>query len=346
MEKIGYLIGLLVIMAGCGSKRQIAETNEISHEDFFVASSDGVKLFVREFKPAKDDLISEYPLLLLHGGGPGAVASFDLDVQGGSLAKDLTKKGIKVYIMNIRGWGKSTLPVYDEEDSTMVIGNYTEAYEDIDAVVEFIRRKDAIEKVSLFGWATGGHWGGYYATRHSDKLSHFISLNSLYGVNAPWELRHFFWQQDDTTRFQRKQLYRTSDREGLVRKWSSTIPIENKHEWRDSLVMEAYRNTAVSFGRDKDKMTVPGGYREESFYMSLGRKYWNASDITVPSLIMRTELDFWSRPADLIELEKDLSNSPKRRIIEIPGTHYVFLDRPERGRDRLIEEVVSFIGAE
>ena len=343
MKKVLGIIIILTMLTGCQSRNKIAGLPTVFSEDFFVESADGVKLFVRKFKPAMDDLVSEFPLLLVHGGGPGAIASFDLDVPGGSLARDLAAEGIEVYIMNIRGWENSTLPIYDETDTTLIIGNHSEASEDIDAVVEFIKKKSAIEKVSYLGWATGGHWGGYYAANNSAKLAHFISLNSLYGVNAPWELRQFFQHTSDTTKFNRQQPYRTSDRQGLVRKWISTIPDEDKNSWTDSLVLDAYCNTAVSFGNDKDKMTVPGGYREESFYMSLGKKYWDATNITAPSLIIRTKLDFWSRPEDLAEIEKDLINSPKKRIIEIPGTHYVFLDRPEKGRDRLIEEIVNFI---
>lgn len=63
-----------------------------------------------------------------------------------------------------------------------------EAVEDIDAAVEFVRKRTGTNRVSLFGWATGGQWAGYYATLHSEKLSHLILLNSLYGADAPHPL--------------------------------------------------------------------------------------------------------------------------------------------------------------
>ena len=344
MKKPLRILLLTQFLLGCAIFGKNEKLNTaITHEDFFVESTDDVQLFVREFKSETHYRINRYPLILIHGGGPGSIASFDLDVPNGSFAKDLVKKGIKVYLMNIRGWEKSTLPNYDLSDSTQVLGNYKEATEDIGTVVEFIRKKDKVEKVSLFGWATGGHWGGNYAAQNSDKLAHFISLNSMYGVDAPWELRQFFWQESDTTKFNKTAFFRTSDKEGLVRKWTATIPIEKKEEWRDSAVMEAYRNTAISFGDDKTKMKIPGGYREESFYMSNGKQYWNAKSITCPTLILRGHLDFWSRPEDLTAIEQDLINSPKKRIKEIRGTHYVFLDKPERGRSELINEIVNFI---
>lgn len=333
------LLCLCLFISSCASD----EKKKLLRQDHFINGKDGVKLHIREvyFEHDKSADTND-PLLMVHGGGPGAVASFDMDVPGGSLASDIAEKGIKVYLMNIRGWERSTLPEYDLSDSTLVIGNYREAGEDIDAVIDFIRERDHVEKVSYFGWATGGHWGGYYATRHPDKLAHFISLNSLYGVNAPWELKQFFLSEQDPSRYNKQGFYRRSVKDALTRKWTSTIPLENKSAWRDPKIAEAYSETAIKLSSLPDTMIVPGGYREESFYMSNGKKYWNAKDISTPSLVMRSELDFWSRPEDLEAIDSDLKIE-KKRIITIPGTHYLFLDRPERGRDRLIQEIVSFL---
>jgi pimeloyl-ACP methyl ester carboxylesterase len=59
-----------------------------------------------------------------------------------------------------------------------------DAVRDIDAAVDLVRGHLGVSKVSLFGWATGGQWAGYYATLHSGKLSHLILLNALYGADA------------------------------------------------------------------------------------------------------------------------------------------------------------------
>lgn len=61
-------------------------------------------------------------------------------------------------------------------------------------------------------------------------------------------------------------------------------------------------------------------------------------------LIERGELDFWSRPADLSALARDLINSPKVRTVMIKGgTHYLFLDRPEHGMSQFVSEVLNFL---
>ena len=104
--------------------------------DHFVPGTDGVQLFVRELtNPLTKNSI---PFLLIHGGGPGAVASFDLPVTGGSLAEDPANEGLKIYLMNVRGWERSTLPEYDHSDSSLVVGSYVEAAQDIGSVVDYV----------------------------------------------------------------------------------------------------------------------------------------------------------------------------------------------------------------
>ncbi|MGS2738362.1 alpha/beta fold hydrolase [Sinomicrobium sp. M5D2P17] len=343
---INYVAKLLSLLCFCfcltSCLRDKKETGNLKRQDHCIKGEDKVELHLREVSVINHNSVNSYPLLMVHGGGPGAIASFDLNVPGGSLAADLARKGIKVYLLNIRGWEKSTLPDYDLSDSALVTGNYKEAAKDINTAIDFIRKQENTEKVSYFGWATGGHWGGYYATRHPEKLAHFISLNSLYGVNAPWELKQYFQSDENPLRFDKQGFFRKSTKDVLTRQWTSTIPLTDGDEWRDPRIADAYAETAVELSSLKDTMIVPGGYREESFYMSNGKKYWDAGDITTPSLIIRSELDFWSRPEDLAAIDNDL-NINKKRVVTIPGTHYLFLDRPERGRTRLIEEIANFI---
>src|SRR6266446_1238544 len=63
-----------------------------------------------------------------------------------------------------------------------------------------------------------------------------------------------------------------------------------------------------------------------------------------PTLILAPERDFWSRPEDRQALVEDLAHSPKARTVVIPSaTHFVHLDRPERGRNALLKEIDAFL---
>ncbi len=307
----------------------------VTRTDAMIASDPGVQIFVREVKARKKS--RKPPILLVHGGGPGGIASFDLPVPGGSLAEDLAQKGMDVYIMDVRGWEKSTRPDYDTTRRWVIAGSSKEASHDIDAVVDYILDKSGKKQVCLFGWATGGQWIGYYACMYPDKISSLILLNSLYSVKAPWAYEDAFRSRTDTTQFNYVAIssMRRATKQSLLASWK-------KDSFYDPAVANAYAATAVGFYPDSI-LEVPGGYRVEAFYTAQGRGLWHARDIRVPTLVIRGGRDTWSRPEDVKALEEQLTNVPKKKIVVLPeGTHQVFLSRPEEGRAQLISEIEAF----
>ncbi|MCB2408829.1 alpha/beta fold hydrolase [Hymenobacter lucidus] len=343
------LLGWTLTVAPAHGQAPSAALNSIRREDFIVKGPVGALAVRRVTSRATPP--GARVLLLLHGGGAGGVASFDLPVPGGSLAVDLAQRGLTVYLMNVRGWGGSDDPTMAPTDTTHLNVTCREASADIDRVVQTIRRRENVPKMALFGWATGGHWGGYYASHHAPQISHFISLNSLYGVRAPWALRASFAHPRDSTRFNRGLgPWRLADVAAMSpAQWDRLIPAADKTRWRDPAVTQAYAQTAVetdqgSATRTPATLRVPGGWREESFNQSLGTAYWRASDLLMPVLGLRGALDFWSRPADLAALDAALVLSPRHKVVTLPqATHFVFLDRPDKGRDQLLQEIVEFL---
>lgn len=314
----------------------------IKRSDLMIDSDPGVRIFVREITARKHS--RKPPILLLHGGGPGAIASFDLPVAGGSFAEDLAKEGLHVFIMDIRGWEQSTRPDYDTTKRWVIAASSVEASHDISAVVDFIIERTNRKKVCLLGWATGGSWMGYYACIYPEKISSLIMLNSLYNVKAPWAYSKIFRNPSDTTQFNyaATPVLRKATAEQLLQSWNNYIPVPDKTQWYDPAVARAYAKTAVSFNEDSI-LEVPGGYRAESFYTAQGKGMWHAKDISVPVLAIRGAYDTWSRPEDLKALDEKLVNAPWKKFVTLPGgTHLVFLDRPEKGRTQLINEILTF----
>lgn len=329
-----------------------ATQSQITRTDAFVTSEPGIQIAVRYVQHANATTPNRVPVLLIHGGGPGSFTSFDLGVPGYSVAEDLAVSGHSVYLMNVRGWEGSTRPTAlnqpPQQNPPAVTSE--EAIRDIGAVVDWLRQRERGQKVALVGWATGGHWAGMYTTRNNQNVSHLIMLNSLYGVNAPWKLGKNFENPERPGEFDRSAgAYRLTTAEGLLGNWNQTIPLEDKRQWRHPAVAQAYQQQALnsdptSSTRQPASLRIPGAYRLESYNLSKGQKYWDAKDITVPTLVIRGERDFWSRSVDLIALKAELVNAPRVGTVTIPdGTHYLFLDRPERGRDRFLQEVLSFL---
>jgi len=330
---------LLLIAAFQATARQ---NIQIKRNDFYISSTNGVKIQIREINNNQNNPKS-IPLLMVHGGGPDAVTSFDLQSNTPSFAEELVNRGFHVYLINIRGWGASTLPDYNLKDTTQIIGNVYEASDDINAAINWITQKESIHKVNLFGWATGGHWIAYASANTPEKIAKIICLNTLYGVNGNWSLHDAYADRKDSRLFKKLSLFRETKKENLSNSWTKTIPIPDKESWRDPVVEQSYRNQSLSFSTDKTIFKVPGGYQEESFYMAQGKKYWDAKDIKVPALVIRSKYDFWSREIDIETFRKDFPNHIRSEFKIINGTHYVFLDRSENGRDDLINLMVDFV---
>lgn len=316
-----------------------------------VSSDPGIELFVRE---VRSGTAVRPPLLLVHGGGPGGLASFDLGVAGYSLAVDLAVTAHTVYVMDVRGWGRSTRPAVLAVPPGLnpPAVRSDEVARDIGAVVAAIRDLNDAGPVALVGWATGGHWCALYASDHPEAVSGLVMINSLYGVDAPWGLRAAFEAEDHPGTFDAgvgAYVLRTGA--GLLGGWDRSIPMEDKAEWRDPRVAAAYVAGALTSDPQSDRhdppaMRTPAGFQADSYLMSRGHRFWEAAALGVPTLVIRGERDFWSRPEDVEALQRELTNAPRFRTVTIPdATHHLHLDRPDRGRRQLLEEIGSFLAA-
>jgi pimeloyl-ACP methyl ester carboxylesterase len=321
-------------------------------EDLFAKSDVGVQIHVREVR--SDAHQACQPILLVHGARVAGIASFDLPVAGGSLAADLADKGFCAYVMDVRGYGKSTRPQEMEQSpqNHPPLVRSVEAVHDIDAAIDFIRKRSGASRVALFGWATGGQWAGYYATLHSDKLSHLILLNALYGADAPHPLMGHGSDMEDPAHTGRLNpsmgAYRCNIAESLLGAWNRSILTTDTAAWRDPAIADAYVREALASDPESTNhsppcMRSPNGALEDSFYLATGRQLWDASLIYVPTLVLASERDFWSRPADRRKIAHDLVHASVRVVVIPNATHFVHLDRPERGRNRLLDEVVRFL---
>src|SRR5262245_6852197 len=321
--------------------------------DHFVDGEPGIRLFVREV--LVEGVPAGTPILLLHGARVPGVASFDLPVPGGSLAADLAAAGHAVYVMDLRGYGRSTRPpqMSQPPEANPPLVRSVEAVRDVDAVVEWIRKRTGARKVDLFGWATGGHWMGFYATLHPERVAHLVVLNTLYGGTDGHPMLGRGSDLDDKEQPGRpsKSLgaYRWSTAASLLSAWDRSIPLEDKSAWRDPTVAQAYVAAALdsdpeSRTREPRAFRAPSGAMEDSFYLAMGRSLWDASLVLAPTLVLASERDFWSRPADREKLRAELVHSSRVSVVVIPGaTHHVHLDRDDRGRKLLLETTLAFL---
>src|SRR5215469_15149972 len=317
-----FLLAALFLSAAVPAPSQV----EVQRQDFFVDGDPGVRLFVREVRLG-NDRPSGRPILLLHGARVPGLASFDLPVPGGSLAADLAQLGFDIYAMDIRGYGSSTRPREMDQPpgSHAPLVRSNEAVRDISAVVDSIRRRRHVARVAILGWATGGQWGGYYASLYPENVSALILLNSLYrGSSQHRFIGHGTDSEDPAQPYHFNQHtcggYRLNDANSLLGAWDRSIPMDDKSEWRDPAVAKAYVQAALnsdstSHSRTPPSFRSPCGALEDSFYLAIGRQLWDVSLVTAPILILASERDFWSRPEDRQALAQAATHSPHVKTV-------------------------------
>jgi pimeloyl-ACP methyl ester carboxylesterase len=147
-------------------------------------------------------------VLFVHGAGTPAEVAFDVPYADYSWMAYLASAGFDVFSMDMTGYGRSTRPsamndvcnLSTEQQTALGREACRPSYEhqlttiasdwdDIDAVVEYIRSLRHVERMSLVGWSLGGPRAGGYAARHPDRVEALVLLAPAYnrarGAEAP-----------------------------------------------------------------------------------------------------------------------------------------------------------------
>ncbi|HKD03357.1 MAG TPA: alpha/beta fold hydrolase [Terriglobales bacterium] len=258
--RIPFLFVVLATAWLLCAARAAQPASKLQRQDLFVAGDPGVRLFVREVKTSD----AGAAILLVHGARVPGLASFDLPVEGGSLAADLARSGLDVYVMDVRGYGQSTRPVEMEQpaEAHAPVVRSNEAVRDVGAVVDAIRVRRHAPGVGLFGWATGAQWAGYYASLYPEKVSVLILLNGLYrGGSSEAVVGHGSDLEDRAHpgRFNRASCgaYRWNSGDSLLGAWDRSIPLEDKSAWRDPAVAKAYVEAALASDAESSSRILP-----------------------------------------------------------------------------------------
>jgi pimeloyl-ACP methyl ester carboxylesterase len=149
-------------------------------------------------------------VVFVHGAGTPAEVAFDVPTGDYSWMAYLAKAGFDVFSMDTTGYGRSARPApmndpcnLSEEQQKQFVpklipapckatypGNLTTIasdWNDIDAVVEHVRKLRHVQKVSMVAWSLGGPRAGGYAAQHPGKVNRLVLLAPAYGRDAASE---------------------------------------------------------------------------------------------------------------------------------------------------------------
>jgi hypothetical protein len=159
ISAISALVYLTVFLTLSASA---ADLPPLVTEEFMVPAADpGIQLYVRNKHPAEMAQVPEGRVLLyVHGATQPSEATFDLPLEGVSWMEAITGAGWDVWLMDVRGYGRSTrAATLAEPGATRAPVVRTETkVRDLAAVVDFIRARRGAQRISSAGRGGRSSW--------------------------------------------------------------------------------------------------------------------------------------------------------------------------------------------
>jgi pimeloyl-ACP methyl ester carboxylesterase len=171
-----------VTLVGCA----MSPYSSVVSEEFMIASQDpGIRVHLRNKHAAQQDAFGRDRIVLfVHGATFPSETMFDIDLPGGSWMEHAAKRGFDAYIVDIRGYGRSTRPgamSLPPEDSPPFAGA-DDAVRDIAAAVDFIPHR----RFAALARATGAYLQVYqrglgFSASGSSSFATFSQVCALPG---------------------------------------------------------------------------------------------------------------------------------------------------------------------
>jgi len=318
-----------------------AKEPNIVMEEFRVPSDDpGIELYVRNKHPQGVTKFAPHEILLyVHGATYPAETTFDLKLNGLSWMDYIAQHGYDVYLVDIRGYGKSTRPPEMDQpaaDNESIVRTVT-AVKDVGTAVDFIRKRRAVPKIDLMGWSWGTTIMGWYTTQNNDKVNRLVLYAPSWISTTPSLLNAG----------DKLGAYRVVTREAAKTRWLTGVPEDKKGDLIPPGWFEAWADATFATDPEGAKQSPPvlrapnGVVRDGREYWSAGKALYDPGEIRVPTFLVHAEWDADLPSYMLYEYFAKLTHAPYKRYVQIgEGTHTVIM---EKNRMQLFQEVQHFL---
>lgn len=168
-------------------------------------------IYVREVVQAGIALRGPAPdrvAIFVHGAGTPAEVAFDVPYRDYSWMAYLAHAGFDAFSMDMTGYGRSTRPtpmndpcnLSREQQTGFIPGLIPTAcspsyphplttiasdWNDLDAVIAYVRALRHVDKVSLLAWSLGGPRAAGYTARYPEHVSQLVLLAPAYRRDGP-----------------------------------------------------------------------------------------------------------------------------------------------------------------
>lgn len=265
-------------------------------------------------------------VLFVHGAGTPAEVAFDVPHQDYSWMAYLARAGFDVFGMDMTGYGRSTRPapmndpcnLTREQQRSFVPGllaapcepTYAQQmttlpsdWNDIGAVVDYLRALRHVDRVTLFGWSLGGPRAAGYASQHPDKVQKLVLLAPAYNragrAEAPEQVPA------------KGAAMNTQSRDEFTANWDRQVGCPKQY---DPAVSELVWSKMIE--SDPIGATWGSGVRRAPQVTSWGWTTAAAAKIQIPTLMVSGIHDKQVLPERVRDLYADLG-SPQKVFIDL-----------------------------
>ncbi len=338
MKRCLLFVLMAMFLVAAGAPAYAASKARIATETFFVDASDpGIKLHVRNKHLAGKKVFQPGKIVLfVHGASYPAETAFDIALPGGSWMDYAAARGYDAYMVDIRGYGRSTRPSSMDvpPDQNPPFATTVEAVKDVGSAVDFILKRRKVDKINLVGWSWGTTIMGSYTAQNNGKVVKLVLYAPLWLLKAP-------------PPFSGSGAYRMTPKDGARKRALAGIPETRKEEinpqaWFDTWWAANLATDLVGAKQNPPVVRSPNGVLKDVVdYLGKGIPLYDPADIKVPTLLVVAE---WDQDTPLFmaqEVFSKLVNTPyKREVILAEGTHMIAV---EKNRMDLIKEVQRFL---
>jgi pimeloyl-ACP methyl ester carboxylesterase len=183
----------------------------------------------------------ERVVLFVHGAGTPAEVTFDVPYADYSWMAYLANAGFDVFSMDMTGYGRSTRPSAMNEVCNLPAEQQTALgrepckptlgeqlttiasdWNDLDAVVDYIRALRGVARVNLIGWSLGGPRTVGYTAQHGDKIEKVVVLAPAYNRAST--------AQPPTPNPAKGAAFNTQSHADFVANWDRQVGCANQYE--------------------------------------------------------------------------------------------------------------------
>jgi pimeloyl-ACP methyl ester carboxylesterase len=278
-------------------------------------------------------------VLFVHGATYPAETAFDLRLNGLSWMEYIASRGYDVYLVDVRGYGRSTRPPEMDQpaQNNAPIVRTPIAVKDVSTAADFIRKRRGVGKINVMGWSWGTTIMGWYTAQNNDKVNKLVLYAPQWLRNAP----------SLTDKGGALGAYRSVSKPDAKARWLTGVPEDKKATLIPAGWFEAWADATFATDPVGAKQTPPV-LRAPNGVVADGREYWSAgkplydpADIRVPTFLAHAEWDQDLPNYMLYAYFEKLTNAPYKRYVQIgEGTHTVIM---EKNRMQLFQAVQQFL---